>query len=97
MLRATSTRDGGGRAPGARVAALRPPAEFASEHAALLEVLAGAASDLALQREGLGHTPIGARLVVPKTICLQESRFAAGFRRLAPIALLPQELLCPPD
>ena len=80
----------------ASVTALRPPAEFASEHAALLEVLAGAASHLLVQRERLGHTQIGARLVVPNTICLQESRFGSGFRRLAPIALLPQELLCPP-
>ena len=80
----------------ASVAALRPPAEFASEHAALLEVLAGAASHLEVQRERLGDSRIGARLLVPNTICLQESRFASGFRRLAPIALLPQELLCPP-
>ena len=80
----------------ARIAALQPPAEFVLEHAALLEVVAGAASHLLVQRERLGHTQIGARLVVPNTICLQESRFGARFRRLAPIALLPQELLCPP-
>ncbi|PZC42285.1 MAG: hypothetical protein DK306_002354 [Chloroflexi bacterium] len=76
------------------VAVLRPPAEFAEEHARLAELLSTIAARMWVDEGISGRPVVVTRWAAAEGICLLFALSSPGFRSIAPLQLLLPERAC---